>query len=174
MSSRPDTDLEAWQQFVTAELQPLTLDRACDLVKPLPYDDEIKEKFLEDLQTELFKKHKSFLSNPLLLSIMLLTYGQSAHIPDKLNVFYSQAYEALFERHDALKGGFQRQRRTVLDIQEFARVFSAFCLQTYDKTEFQFTRTSALQYVEASKSIVRGGMHFTPGYPISCGWLSIP
>ncbi len=84
---------------------------------------------------------------------MLLTYGQGAHIPDKLSIFYGKAYEALFERHDALKGGFQRQRLTSLDIQEFARVFAAFCLQTYDKTEYQFSKTSALRYLENCKKI---------------------
>jgi hypothetical protein len=124
------------------------------LVTKLTYEEELKGKFLEDLRNGLFAKHESFLSNPLLLSIMLLTYGQSAHIPDKLNVFYNQAYEALFERHDALKGGYQRQRKTKLDVQDFARVFSAFCLQTYDKRQFEFTRLQALDFVDKARSIV--------------------
>ncbi len=41
---------------------------------------------------------------------MLLTYGQSLDIPNKLNIFYNQAYEVLFQRHDTLKGGFQRNK----------------------------------------------------------------
>jgi hypothetical protein len=85
---------------------------------------------------------------------MLLTYGQSAKIPDKLNVFYNQAYEALFERHDALKGGFSRARKTKLDIQDFAKLFSAFCLQTYDKLQLEFTQVEALSLIEKSKAIV--------------------
>jgi hypothetical protein len=55
---------------------------------------------------------------------MLLSYGQSASIPNKISVFYNQAYEALFERHDVLKDGFRRKRLTPLDIQDFARVFA--------------------------------------------------
>jgi hypothetical protein len=154
VSSRPDPELEGWQDFTILKVLPLTLELACELVAKLPYDDQLKDKFLEDLKTSLFSKHQSFLSNPLLLSIMLLTYGQSANIPDKLNVFYNQAYEALFERHDALKGGYSRARKTKLDIQDFARVFSAFCLQSYDKGQLEFSRVEILSLFEASKAVV--------------------
>ena len=154
VSSRPDQELEGWQEFTLLKVQPLSLDLAHELVSKLPYDDELKAKFLEELRTSLFKKHESFLSNPLLLSIMLLTYGQSANIPEKLNVFYNQAYEALFERHDALKGGYRRVRRTKLDIQDFAKVFSAFCLQSYDKGQLEFSRVEALDLIDKTKVIV--------------------
>src|SRR6185503_8614326 len=130
------------------------LDQACELVQKLPFESEFTSKFLKDLRDTLFAKHNSFLSNPLLLSIMLLTYGQSADIPNKLNVFYNQAYEALFQRHDALKGAFQRDRSTGLDIQDFAKVFAAFSLQTYDKRVFQMSKTQAIDYLEGAKKIL--------------------
>lgn len=155
VSSRPDRELEGWPGFSMVSLLPLTQEQAKNLVVRLPFDEELRASFVKDLDQALFTKHKSFLSNPLLLSIMLLTYGQSAHIPSKLNVFYNQAYEALFERHDALKSGFHRQRRTKLDIQDFARLFSAFCIQTYDKRIFEFTRTEALNSIEKAQQITR-------------------
>jgi hypothetical protein len=85
---------------------------------------------------------------------MLLTYGQSADIPNKLNIFYNQAYEALFQRHDALKGAYQRDRSCGLDLQDYAKVFSAFCLQTYDKRLLQFSRSTAIDYIEKAKPIL--------------------
>lgn len=153
VSSRPDTELEGWPDFTLLHIEPLSLDLAHELVTKLPFDEEIKGRFLDDLRKGMFTKHQSFLSNPLLLSIMLLTYGQSASIPTKLNVFYNQAYEALFERHDALKGGYQRKRHTKLDIQDFARVFSAFCLQTYDKRQFELSHLEALERIEKACEI---------------------
>lgn len=84
---------------------------------------------------------------------MLLTYSQSADIPNKLSVFYSQAYEALYQRHDALKGGFRRERLSNLDIQDFARVFSAFAIQTYDDRKFSMTKSDALAYLEKAKTL---------------------
>lgn len=153
MTSRPDRELDGWQEYTVVQIDVLSLDQASDLIEKVPYDEDLKKKFLDDLKSNLFKKHTSFLSNPLLLSIMLLTYGQSANIPNKLNVFYNQAYEALFERHDALKGGYKRDRLTTLDIQDFGRIFSAFCLQAYDKRQFEFTKIQALEYIEKSTLI---------------------
>lgn len=85
---------------------------------------------------------------------MLLTYGISADIPKKLSIFYNQAYEALFQRHDAIKGGFQRDRHCDLDIQDFSRVFSAFCILTLDKRLFQFSRSDAISYLGKAKDLV--------------------
>lgn len=153
VSSRPDHEFNGWQEFVLLETNSLTLDEASELINKLPFDDELKEHFLIDLKRELYVKHTSFLSNPLLLSIMLLTYGLSADIPNKLNIFYNQAYEALFQRHDTLKGAYQRERKCNLDIQDFARVFSGLSIQTYDKREFEFSRTQALSYLEGVKKI---------------------
>jgi hypothetical protein len=154
ISSRPDNEFSGWPTFSVFKMNELTLDQACKLIEKLPFEGEFKTKFLKDLRESLFQKHQSFLSNPLLLSIMLLTYGQSADIPNKLNVFYNQAYEALFQRHDALKGAFQRDRATSLDIQDFARIFSALSLQTYDKRIFQMSKAQAIEYLEKSKAIL--------------------
>ena len=155
VSSRPDDEFAAWTTFSIFQLDPLNLDQACKLVKKTPFEENFKSKFIKDLRQHLFESHQSFLSNPLLLSIMLLTYGESADIPNKLNIFYNQAYEALFQRHDALKGAFQRDRVSKLNIQDFATVFSAFSIQTYEKRLFQFTRSEALDYIEGSKQLTR-------------------
>lgn len=153
VSSRPDIEFSGWSAFSVFRMDALTLERACELVEKLPFDGELKTKFLNDLPRGLFRRHHSFLSNPLLLSIMLLTYGESADIPNKLSIFYSQAYEVLFQRHDALKAGFRRERLTGLDIQDFAKVFSVFSLHSYDKRIFQMSRMEALDFIEKSKKL---------------------
>jgi hypothetical protein len=70
-------------------------------------------------------------------------------------LFYSQAYESLFQKHDALKGGFQRERRTKLDIQDFGRVFASFCMQSYDRREFSFSQSRALELLEQGKKMTQ-------------------
>jgi hypothetical protein len=134
---------------------PLDLDRAVELVQKVPFDDPVKQKFVGDLRLDLFRRHESFLSNPLLLSIMLLTYRDVAHIPNKLSIFYNQAYESLFQKHDALKSGFQRERQSGLDIQDFGRAFSAFCIQSYDAREFSFSQLRALEILEHGQKITQ-------------------
>ena len=153
ISSRPDAKLEGLVEFSSFNVDPLDLDQAVELVQKLPFDDPVKERFIDSLHDGLYEKHESFLSNPLLLSIMLLTFSDIAHIPSKLSIFYQQAYESLFQKHDALKGGFQRDRRTSLDIQDFERVFSAFCVQSYDQRQFSFSHSQALQYFDQARNI---------------------
>jgi len=154
VTSRPDYLFSVWNTFSVYEVSPLSLDQATELVTKLPFDDSLKDKFINDLHSDLFYKHRSFLSNPLLLSIMLLTYSQSADIPGKITIFYYQAYEALFQRHDAFKGGFQRDRLCSLDIKDFAKVFAAFSIQIYDDRRFQLTRVLTLEYLEKAKNLV--------------------
>lgn len=151
ISSRPDDEFEGKETLNLFKILPLSLDSAVKLVEKLPFDEEIKRKFIVNLKNELFETHKSFLSNPLLLSIMLLTYGENAEIPSKLSIFYNQAYEALFQRHDAIKGAYSRGRRTSLDIQDFSRVFSMFSLQTYDRRLIKMSRLECLEYLNRSK-----------------------
>jgi len=153
VSSRPDSFLQGWTGFALLDVSPLDLERAVELVERLPFSGGIKASFVSALQDELFERHESFLSNPLLLSIMLLTYSDVAHIPEKLSLFYNQAYESLFQQHDALKEGYQRERQSGLDIQDFEIVFSAFCLQSYDAMEFSFSPTKVLHYLDKGKPL---------------------
>ncbi|RED91231.1 NACHT domain-containing protein [Marinoscillum furvescens] len=154
ISTRPDDKITEFELFTFFQTLPLTLNQSISLIEKLPAEEEIKEKFIEDLKTGLFEKHNSFLSNPLLLSIMLLTYGYSADIPNKLSIFYNQAYEALFQRHDALKGAYKRDRESSLDIIAFERVLSSFCILTYDDRKFQFSRIEAMKYISNGSKLV--------------------
>ena len=153
LSSRPDDALNKLDTFTQFQVMPLDLETAVELVRRLPFENPVSQAFIKEMEAGMFETHKSFLSNPLLLSIMLLTYSDVAHIPSKLSLFYSQAYESLFLRHDALKGVFQRQRHTSLDMNEFASAFSAFCLYSYDGQKVTFTRAGALQLMERGKQL---------------------
>ena len=62
-----------------------------------------QQKFIDNVKKHLYDKHKSFLSNPLLTTMMLLTFDQFAEIPEKMFLFYEQAFDTLFLKHDATK-----------------------------------------------------------------------
>ncbi len=150
LSSRPDDSLHRWTLFNVWRVQSLTLDLACELVEKTEADEEIKEKFIKALKDELFEKHKSFLSNPLLLSIMLITYKNSANIPEKISTFYENAYFALFQQHDARKA-YHREKRSKLDFLDFRKVFSSFCFFTYKDDLYNFSQAKAFEYLEKAQ-----------------------
>ena len=154
VSSRPDGEVGSWSQFTEFSLSPLSAQKAEQLVQKLPADAGLKAKFVAELRNNLYEEHESFLSNPLLLSIMLLTFGQTAHVPTKQSVFYGQAYAVLFQQHDALKAGYQRSRECGLDISDFASVFSAFSYLSYDRGELSFAHMKGLELLEEAKQLV--------------------
>jgi hypothetical protein len=159
VSSRPDENLSAWEDFTAFKVLPMDKGRAVELVTKLKYDKKVKVKFVEQLEKGLFEKHIDFLSNPLLMTIMLLTYGQIAEIPEKMHIFYDQAFDALFFKHDAHKSVFKRTMYTDLAIDDFKKALGAFSLLSYLKGDISFTNTSVNTYFSQAKKI--SGVTFT-------------
>lgn len=152
VSTRPDETTQGWVGFSNFDLQGLSKTQAIKMVNKLPYDKDVKDHFSTELEAILYEKHKEFMSIPLLLVIMLVTYGRSAEIPENLSEFYSQAFDALFYHHDASKEVYRRERYCDLGIQSFTKLFSAFCIRTYVQSKYEFTRTEALSHIGKSKS----------------------
>ncbi|TQF28597.1 NACHT domain-containing protein [Bradyrhizobium sp. UNPA324] len=145
VSSRPDSDqrTESWQTFRTVYVQPMEEYQFTELIEKLRYDAKIKEKFLRDAKGVLFQTHKTFLSNPLLCIMMLVTFAQTGHIPTKRHVFYERAFDALFALHDTAKEGvYKRKTYSDLSIDDFRNCLSAFCIITYLKEQLVFSRTA--------------------------------
>lgn len=125
-SSRPDDTFSSWEEFHVYHAQPLDKEQAISLIRKIDYDKTVKDKFLEQLASGLYEKHEDFLSSPLLLTMMLLTYEQLAEIPEKIHIFYEQAFDTLYHKHDALKSQYKRKSYSNLPIDDFKRIFSAF------------------------------------------------
>lgn len=155
VSSRPCEEFIGWTRFYKYETDSLSKEKALSLIEKIDYDKGIKEKFLKKLNDELYDRHKSFASNPLLLNIMLLTFENYAEIPEKLHIFYSQAFDTLFSIHDATKPeGFKRSLLSGLPSDVFKSVFSTFCFSSYVKSKIEFTHEEILQELtDAGKKI---------------------
>lgn len=139
ISSRPYSEFVEFQRFSVVTLHELTKEQALALIHKIDFDQEIKQRFLSALDESLYERHQSFASNPLLLNIMLLTYDNYAEIPEKLHLFYSNAFETLYSKHDATKAGFRRELRCSLSYDSFKKVFSYFCFFTYHQGKIEFT-----------------------------------
>ena len=85
VTSRPGQDFISWTNFIELHTMPLTQAKAISLVRRLNFDEEIKTNFINELNKSLYNSHRSFFENPLLLSIMLITYRDSASIPSELH-----------------------------------------------------------------------------------------
>ena len=142
ISSRPIGSFVSFTRFIVLHLEPFTKLQALELVDKLDFrsdEPSIKEKFRKELDNKLYYSHKEFASNPLLLSIMLMTFEQFAEIPSKMHVFYNEAYVTLSQKHDASKASYHRSFRTGLTADQFSDCFAEFCYRTYLAEKFELS-----------------------------------
>lgn len=158
MSSRPISDFLPYSRFEIMQLEPLTKEQALLLVDRLNFRPDmpvIKEKFMKELSSRLFFSHYEFASNPLLLTIMLMTFERFGTIPYKMHRFYSEAYQVLAETHDASKGAYQRVFKTGLDSERLEAYFAEFCARTYMAEQFEVTDDAAKEIFNNLKEVKR-------------------
>lgn len=138
-----------WPDFNEITLLPLTQDQTIELITKIDEEPKIKRNFITAARKSLFKSHGSFLEVPLLACMMLVTFKRIAEIPTRRHIFYRETFAALFDRHDASKGGqYVRKRFTDLDIDSFTRIFSCFCFLTYIDGVISMTQSKALSYLD--------------------------
>ena len=141
LSSRPYSESEFidFQRFTVLKAVPFTKEQAIRLITKIEYPDkELKNKFIRDLESGLYDRHDTFASNPLLLNIMLSTYNDYAEIPQKLHLFYYQAFDTMLSKHDATKS-YRRKMLSDLSSDTFKEYFATFCFLTYQKAKTEFT-----------------------------------
>ena len=149
VTSRPINDFISYSKFSIFDILPLNKKQALALIEKLEFwNEEAKTNFMADLDRSLFSSHHQFASNPLLLTIMLMTYTSYGEVPEKMHVFYSKAYETMARLHDATKGSFKRPLNTKLTPEKFAEYFSQFCARTYCLEILDFTDKSFATYMD--------------------------
>lgn len=151
ISSRPFDHIASFRRFLMMDLTPFSKSQSLDLINKLefrPDEPSIKQKFAQQLDENLYETHREFASNPLLLTIMLMTFEQYAEVPSKMHVFYREAYATLSQKHDASKGAYKRALHTGLSADRFADYFAEFCARTYNDEKYEMTEAEIFDYFD--------------------------
>ncbi len=151
ISSRPTDSFIGWNDFHEMSACSLTKEQALSLIQKIEFDESVKATFYDALANGLFEKYKSFASNPLLLTIMLLTFNDHALIPENLNDFYEEAFATLFNMHDATKDCYVRDIRSRLGCEDFKIIFAYICFKSYFKGDFEFSDAKLREYIQMAK-----------------------
>jgi len=149
ISSRPYQSFAAFTRFTVLKILPFTKEQSVNLIKRIEFredEPDIKVKFLNLIQSSRYEIHRSFIENPLLLTIMLLTFERYADIPTKMHNFYQEAFITLYKTHDANKGSYRRTFKSALDIDDFSDYFAEFCFHTYRESKFEFSEAEFADY----------------------------
>jgi len=153
VTSRPDDRFSGWHQFHSAKVQPLKKNQVIDLIKKVTFDEYAKKSLLKKIRNGMYESHSSFLSNPLLASMMLVTVSYNPDIPIRMFSFYEQAFEALYYRHDLTKSGYKRKLYCPIEKHDLIRILSYFCLTTYYQQAFEFNEFQLQEYCEKAIGI---------------------
>ena len=154
ISSRPGFSPQSLEAFTAYGVQGLTMNKAISVVEKTLADECVKQEFIKQLRDGLYKKHDTFLQVPLLVVMMLLTFGSYADIPDRMTVFYEQAFETLYALHDTTsKGPFKRQHFAGLSPDLFRQLFEAFCYMTLSRDKFSFIFSELIDFVARASAV---------------------
>lgn len=118
-----------------------------------PEAPDVKARFREQLEEDLFWSHREFAENPLLLSIMLLIFGRTAKIPTKTYKFYQEAFDTLAERLDVNKG-FDREFESGLSKEQFEDCFAEICFRAHKDESYELSEEAFEHYYNDLKTVL--------------------
>lgn len=127
MTSREDDCLSEFADFTKYHIRPLKKNEAYELIRKYDNYGELSQNLIEEIEKdENYHALKEFLGNPLMVSLLYLTYRYKGVLQYKKHIFYRQVFDALYDRHDAIKGvGAIHEKKSELDIEDFRRVLCA-------------------------------------------------
>lgn len=149
ISSRPSSKLLSLNKFYELELQPFNKSQALRMIDSFEFsaeDIKIKENFRTMLDTELWWSHHEFAENPMLLTIMLMTFEEYAEVPSKIHKFYEMAFETLAKNHDDIKL-LDREFKSGLSKDKIAHYFAKICFLSYKDEKVEFTESEFKEYL---------------------------
>lgn len=158
ITSRQDPALASFADFQKFVIKPLRQSEAFALLRKYDKDGPTSEALVEKLKAEHHKENlKSFLVNPLLVSLLFKAYDFKPTLPLRADVFYRQVYEALFENHDLAKGGsFIRQKHSNLNIDDFAKVLRVLAMRTAALGKVEYSSDEILGHIRDAKERCSG------------------
>lgn len=153
VSGRPVSEMLSWSEFRILDIAPLSPEDVETLVRRLEFDEAVKVRFIDECRSRLFSTHQEFLENPLLVTVMLLTHSDNGRVSSDAHEFYEDAFNALWNRHDARKEGFNRRRYCGLQKHKFLDLLSAFSASSYLRNTFSFRDSDFDTHLTRAKKI---------------------
>lgn len=142
LTSRPYSNIEnlpLFQNYHIKELDKRKGEIGSFIDYQLKKEKELAEKIKKSLLENKSEYIQSFLTNPLLLTLYILTFQTNAEIPNKKYIFYRRVINALFSEHDSkTKLGYVREKQSKLTQEQFEEILKAFCFLSYFESRFDF------------------------------------
>jgi energy-coupling factor transporter ATP-binding protein EcfA2 len=127
VTSRPGAGAERINRFKPFYVNSLKFLDVINFVYKAVDNLERQQNVLNEIRKKENKNYVEYLSNPLLLSMFLITFKSHPEIPKSKSGFYRNVYETLYSKHDGIdNNSFKRERVSGLDKNDFETLISIF------------------------------------------------
>lgn len=147
LTSRPFVNVDMLEGFINYKVCDLSDKEIESFIKKQFNDSEqeLANRIIQTIKDENSKAYRSFLSNPLLLSMFIVTYQTDSNVPQKRSDYYNQVFNTLYSVHDtSSKLGYVREKKTGLNKEDFVEILKRFSFKSYFQNKYSFT----LEYFE--------------------------
>lgn len=154
LTSRPFVNIEMLDNFHNYRVCDLSMEEIRSFVKKQfnISEQELADKIIETINNEDYSIYKSFLSNPLLLSMFIITYQTDSNIPQKRSDYYCQVFNTLYSVHDtSSKLGFLREKKSGLSKEQFVDILKRFSFKSFFSQNYTFT----VEYFESQLQSIK-------------------
>lgn len=159
LTSRPFVNIDMIENFVNYHICDLSEEEIVAFVnKQFPDSErELADKIIQTINDESSKTYRSFLSNPLLLSMFIITYQSDSNIPQKRSDYYNQVFNTLYSVHDtSSKLGFVREKKSGLAKEDFIEILKRFSFKSFFSQKYSFS----LDYFEFQITKIKNDLHY--------------
>lgn len=141
LTSRPYSNIELLPLFHNYRIEKLNDVEIKKFISIQKIESELAQKIIKSVSENKVLYLKSYLTNPLLLSLYILTFSTNSSIPDKKYIFYRRVLDVLFKEHDSItKIGYERELKTKLSQEGFEEILKIFSFISYFDSEYDFTK----------------------------------
>jgi energy-coupling factor transporter ATP-binding protein EcfA2 len=102
--------------------------------------DQIAKKIISTVFGSKNSTIKEYLSNPLLLSMFILTFKYTPELPSKKSGFYFNVFDTLYCKHDTTSksGGYLHERKCKMEKDQYLSILQTFSYISYISSKFEF------------------------------------
>lgn len=156
LTSRPYVNVEMLDNFYNYEICDLEPDEINSFIRK-QFSDSEQEMAVNIIDTINNKTnnndaYKSFLKNPLLLSMFIIACEKDIYIPENKSDFYRNVFDALYSGHDTLaKIGYEREQKSGLSKEDIINLLKQFSFKSFFEEKYFFTQ----QYYENKINIYK-------------------
>jgi len=152
ITTRPFSNIEYFEDFHNYHIEKLTDLEIREFINQQVSDEKLSIKIIDSINENRETYIESFLSNPLLLTLYIITYSTNSQIPNKKYLFYRRVFDVLYKEHDsATKTGYDRELKVRISQDELEEILKYFAFISFFDNKFNFDKS----YVNDKLNIIK-------------------